>query len=238
MPIGPGFPLGGEPTWFDREMQVKQQQAQAALISARASSKNADFNYYASDTESERQQGLFRLLGLDKSGNPTGGGIFGNMRLTDPREQQLQDSLLSNLNLQRGLVNQLGESETNLINRDFGAAQGSALSRLEARGLGSSSLAGDTIAAVAESKKQSELRLQDQLLAQKLAVEQNNQAAIAAAKQAEIERAQRLKELEAKTFTGLAPNISAGSSSSSSSKSKRRGFGSGGGGQVFSSTGW
>lgn len=101
-------------------------------------------------------------------GVPTPGGNIGNFLLG--REQQAL-----------GLAQQFGESQRSRINRDFDASVGSAMARLEAGGLGSSSLTPAALSQQEEARQQSLLGLEDALLGQQLGIIQGTTGGVAEA---------------------------------------------------------
>lgn len=90
-----------------------------------------------------------------------GGGLLGT---------QLGE-LFDSRNTQRELVGQFGDSHRRKLDRDFDASANSALSDLEARGLGSSNLRSSTRSAIDEGRAQASLGLEDNLLGRRLDVE-------------------------------------------------------------------
>jgi len=147
--------------------------------------------------ESIRQRDqLLKFLGLSQTGKFEGGGMLGSIDAVDPRVGWIDGENKANRDIQRGLVNQMGVAQRTQIGRDWDNATGSALGRLEARGLGSSNLGTSTIAATQEGRQQSLLNLEEGLLGAKLNVENSTNASITGAFQKELERQQQNKQLK------------------------------------------
>lgn len=147
--------------------------------------------------ENVRQRNqLLQFLGLSSSGSINGGGILGSIDKVDPRVGWIDAENKANRDIQRNLVGQMGTAQRTQINRDWDNTTGSALGRLEARGLGSSNLGTSTLAATQEGRQQSLLNLEEGLLGAKLGVERDTNANITGAFQKELERQQQNKQLK------------------------------------------
>jgi hypothetical protein len=142
---------------------------------------------------------LFELLGVKYGAGKKGKkniedrGIFEDLLGTGGSELGGEGSLgttLARYNATRGaeteaLVDQFGESHRAKLNRDFDASRQSSLARLEAAGLGSSSLQPATESAAQEAKQQSLLGLEDLLLGQRIGAKQGTTQSVTDAALAE-----------------------------------------------------
>lgn len=168
----------------------------AEVEKANAASRAAAAQQAAVDENKRQRDQLLKFLGLNPNGSLAGGGILGSIDAVDPRVGWIDGENRANRDIQRNLVNQMGVAQRTQINRDWDAATGTALGRLEARGLGSSNLGTSTIAATQEGRQQNLLNLEEGLLGAKLGVERDTNASITGAFQKELERQQQNKQLK------------------------------------------
>jgi hypothetical protein len=131
---------------------------QSDRIAADASARAAAAQRDATDSRIAAQNKLYSILGI--SGGGINGGLLGSIDAQDPRVDWIDAEHRANRGIERGLVEQMGEAQQMKINRDFGNARGTALARLDARGLGSSTMVGDALASVSESQAQADANLQ------------------------------------------------------------------------------
>lgn len=117
------------------------------------------------------------------TGEGDGAGTGGN-----PLWQESRDRLVASLDANMADIEQFGDSHRQRITRDFDNSRNSAAANLEARGLGSSSLAPTTQASVDEAYQQTLLGLEDAILGKRIDTRSGGEDQIAGSYDSELNR--------------------------------------------------
>lgn len=174
---------------------------QSDRIAASAASISAKAQQDATDNRIAAQGKLYALLGIN--GQP------GLLQSVDQRENEvawIDGEHRANREIQRNLVQGMGNAQAQQINSDFGAAMGTSMARLESRGLGSSSMTTDALNQNAAGRSQAFLNLESELLGAQMNVETQSNANITGAMENQLLRRQEDKALK-NSYAGLVGSI-------------------------------
>lgn len=163
---------------------------QTERITADAAARAAAAQRDATDNRIAAQNKLFAVLGINGQN-----GLLQSVDQRGPEVDWIRGEINAGRDVQHQLIGNMGNAQRNQIERTYDNAVGTGLARLDARGLGASSMAGNVLASAAESRTQSDLNLNEQLLNARLETERTTRTAMTGAMENQLLRDQENKAL-------------------------------------------